>query len=75
MHEYICMHARRHIYNVYICFVDTCKLFRELMVAGIISMEDGKQGSAELQETRISTWELSVSSFSYFLQQLIITYI
>jgi hypothetical protein len=31
------------------------------MILGITNMEDGKQGLAGLQETKIFTWELSVS--------------
>lgn len=31
------------------------------VVSGITNMEDGKQGLEESQETKIFTWELSVS--------------
>lgn len=32
-----------------------------MFIPGITSTEGGKQGLAELQETKIFTWELSVS--------------
>lgn len=43
-----------------------------LLVSDITSMEDGKQGLVELQETKIFTWELSVSIVLNYLITLLI---
>lgn len=64
IHMYAPCNARDIVCYLYIWY--TCKLdLYELMVAGIISMEDGKQELAELPETRIFTWELSVSLYMH----------